>query len=68
MAFTQFLSCFKVALAVLFTDGDLAMEIAIAQVFFCTSHFLCTFHLAQNLFKNVHSLFPPVRRCKLTLD
>lgn len=48
-----FKECFRVAPAVIFTDSDPAIEVAIDVVFPDAQHFLCIFHLAKNLLSNV---------------
>jgi hypothetical protein len=56
-AFHQLNRTFCIPPRVIFTDSDPAMGAAIASVMPHTIHFLCTFHLSQNLYQHIHPLF-----------
>lgn len=60
-AFRCFHDTFNVAPVCLFSDGDQAiakaMEKAIADFWPQTKHFLCVFHISQNLYKHIRPLF-----------
>ena len=55
--FNWFFKCLKSAVSdspkVIMSDHDLALESAIEQQFPGTKHFLCLFHIYQNLNRNV---------------
>ncbi len=51
-AFTQFQHAFGRPPHCIFTDGDKAMAAALRDTWPETKHFLCTWHLSQNIIKN----------------
>ena len=56
-AFVPFHATFKIPPYVMFTDGDVCMARAIADVFPTTVHLLCIYHLSLNFVEHIKPLF-----------
>lgn len=54
--FKKLLEVFRIPPAVIFTDSDPAMAVAIEATLCATKHLLCTWHLSLNLAKNLRGV------------
>lgn len=54
--FEKFLVMFKVQPSVILTDSCSKQAMAISEVFTCTRHLLCVWHISKNFFNNIHPI------------
>jgi transposase-like protein len=57
--FSKFFEATSKEPQLILTDGDVAVEAALATVFPCSTHKWCMWHLQQNLIKHATSVLGP---------